>query len=77
MLAGGCVGFVKRGGCWRGRDRPGVEKKEADRLSCEGQTLSYMCVDLRRSMAKVEVADIKVCVGGGSNRWAAVKLRER
>jgi hypothetical protein len=54
-----------------------LREKEADRLSCEGQTLSYMCVDLRRSMAKVEVADIKVCVGGGSNRWAAVKLRER
>ena len=39
-----------------------LREKEADRLSCEGQTLSCICMRIWSDQwQKVEVADIWVC----------------
>jgi hypothetical protein len=58
-------------------DRPGGRSKRADRLSCEGQTLSYICIyaGMERSMAKRRGGRY-LGVFGGRSKWA-VKLRER
>ena len=52
MLAGGCVRGGEEEDVGAVEDRPGVGRKEADRLSCEGQMLSYMYACMERPMAK-------------------------